>query len=120
MISLDGPAVARSSADDPIYRQDGTKRPRDEIVALMTDEVMPFARDALGPVVGGGAYVTCETCHGKAPERVEYRIPAIAALPHTLDVGETTLQSAQTNDVQFQNAVVDIQLAFSDCHSDRR
>ena len=52
-------------ADDDAVAPHGTRRSTDQIAAFMEREVMPFARHALGPLVGGAANVTCETCHGE-------------------------------------------------------
>ena len=51
------------AADDPVAPH-GSRRSMEEIMAFMEREVMPFARQALGPLVGGADKVTCETCHG--------------------------------------------------------
>jgi hypothetical protein len=67
------------SANDPI-RPNGVKRTRAQIVAFMEHEVMPFARNALGPLVGAEK-VRCETCHGEDAEAREWRMPAVQALP---------------------------------------
>ena len=40
------------------------KRSRDEIVQFMEVDVMPWARETLGRIVGGADRVSCETCHG--------------------------------------------------------
>lgn len=66
--------------DDAIY-PNGRKRSRTEIVAFMQTEVMPFARQALGPIVGGSANVTCLTCHGQDAEARSWQMPAVRALP---------------------------------------
>lgn len=59
----------------------GVKRTDAEIVSFMEREVMPFARQALGPVVGGAGKVTCETCHGEDAEARDWAMPAVRALP---------------------------------------
>ncbi len=66
--------------DDPIA-PGGHKRARAEIARYMQEQVMPWARTALGPVVGGADRVRCETCHGSNPEARNWRMPAVAALP---------------------------------------
>ena len=66
--------------DDAIY-PNGRKRPRPDIVAFMQNEVMPFARQALGPVIGGSNKVTCFTCHGEDAESRNWQMPAVRALP---------------------------------------
>ena len=97
-----------SLRDDPIYREDGTKRSREDIIWFMRTRVLPFAQVALGPVVGGSDLVSCETCHGEAPESREYRMPAVAALPRTQIVGDAMARSARVDDVQMHNAVVGV------------
>ena len=51
------------ATDDPVAPH-GSRRSTEAITAFMEREVMPFARHALGPLVGGADKVTCETCHG--------------------------------------------------------
>lgn len=68
------------SADDAIA-PNGQRRSTQDIIAFMEREVMPFARRALAPIVGGASEVTCETCHGvDAPAR-QWRMPGVRALP---------------------------------------
>jgi hypothetical protein len=67
------------ATDDPI-RPNGVKRSRQEIVAFMEGEVMPFAVAALEPVVGKGN-VNCDTCHGANAEARDWQMPPIAKLP---------------------------------------
>jgi hypothetical protein len=66
--------------DDPIL-PDGHKRGRAEITQYMEEEVLPWAREALGPLKGGRDRVTCETCHGRSPAERDWQMPAVAALP---------------------------------------
>lgn len=66
-------------ADDPV-RPYGVRRSDAEIVAFMEQEVMPWAREALAPVVGRNR-VTCETCHGPDAADTGWRMPAVSALP---------------------------------------
>jgi len=47
----------------------------------MEDEILPWARETLGPLKGGSDRVTCETCHGRRPATRDWRMPAVAALP---------------------------------------
>lgn len=72
------PVVYR--ADDAIY-PGGEKRDRAAIVQFMRDEVMPWARTALAPIVHGSDRVRCETCHGRDAEARGWRMPGVAALP---------------------------------------
>jgi len=68
-------------ADDAIY-PGGMKRSQAEIVDLMQRQVMPWAREALGPVVGGPRRVTCLTCHGDEAEARGWRMPGVSELPY--------------------------------------
>jgi cytochrome c553 len=68
-------------ADDAIY-PGGRKRDHDEIVRFMEKRVMPWARQALAPIVGAPGLVTCHTCHGAdAGSATGWHMPAVAALP---------------------------------------
>ena len=73
------PAITYSS-DDAIY-PGGVKRDRDDIARYMRTAVMPWARQALGPIVGSPDRVTCGTCHGPQAETDGWQMPAVAALP---------------------------------------
>jgi hypothetical protein len=79
---LHGKSARRASyaPDDAIY-PNGEKRSREEIVQYMETEILPWAREALGPIKGGADRVTCGTCHGRDPEGRDWRMPAVAALP---------------------------------------
>ena len=66
--------------DDPVAPH-GDRRSTEEITAFMEREVMPFARHALGPLVGGAENVTCETCHGSDGAQRNWRMPGVRALP---------------------------------------
>jgi hypothetical protein len=92
------------SAEDPIY-PNGQRRSDAEIVRFMEDEVMPWARAALGPIKGGTDRVKCETCHGANPGAREWRMPAVAALPQP-DVKEQGWeQYGGRMDAQIRNAI---------------
>jgi len=81
VVGLHGKAAAISyPVDDRIYPS-GIKRERAEIDAFMTREVLPWAKRALAPIVGGSERVTCETCHSLDAAANEWRMPAVAALP---------------------------------------
>jgi hypothetical protein len=67
-------------ADDPVAPH-GSRRSSTEIAAFMEREVMPFARTALGPLVGGQDNVTCATCHGNDAEQRHWHMPGVRALP---------------------------------------
>jgi hypothetical protein len=58
----------------------GIKRDQEQIVRFMETTVMPWARTALAPIVGGEDRVACATCHGAGTER-GWEMPAVAALP---------------------------------------
>lgn len=81
-IRLDGNEVRITyAADDAIY-PGGVKRTRAEIVEVMQRRVMPWAREALAPVVGGPHRVTCVTCHGSDAEARGWRMPGVSDLPY--------------------------------------
>jgi hypothetical protein len=79
---LHGKAAPHASygPDDAIY-PGGQKRDRAEIVRYMEEQILPWAREALGPLKGGNDRITCETCHGRRPETRDWLMPAVAALP---------------------------------------
>jgi cytochrome c553 len=87
--------------DDAIY-PGGVKRDRD---AIMRDEVMPWARGALGPVVHGVDRVRCETCHGRDAEAHEWRMPGVAALPQPEVTGLGWERYSGGMDAQMRNAI---------------
>ena len=91
--------------NDPIYYPDGTRKPFLSIKAYMQASVMPFAKEALGPVVGD-ENVRCETCHGENPEARQYRMPAVSALPNSRRPGKAAQRSAASTDLQIHNAIV--------------
>jgi hypothetical protein len=98
------PIVVTYTADDPV-RPNGVKRPREQITAFMDREVMPWARRALGPIVGGPARVTCATCHGDDGEIHDWLMPAVAALPEPL-VKERGFEIYSAGmDAQMRNAI---------------
>lgn len=91
--------------NDPIYYPDGTRKPFLSVKAYMQARVMPFAKEALGPVVGD-ENVRCETCHGENPEARRYRMPAVSALPNSRRPGKSAQRSAASTDQQIHNAIV--------------
>jgi hypothetical protein len=103
-VGLDGRAAVRTTygPDDPIA-PNGEKRPREDIVLFMEQEVMPWARTVLGPITGGR--VTCATCHSDAAEGREWRMPAVAKLPepHIRLLGSDALRTKL--DPQAHNAL---------------
>src|SRR5437763_9268882 len=81
IIGLHGRTPAISySPDDAIY-PGGVKRDHAAIVRFMQSEVMPWARQALAPIVGSPGKVTCGTCHGPDAEMNAWQMPAVAVLP---------------------------------------
>jgi hypothetical protein len=79
--TLGGSAASISyPADDAIY-PGGHKRDVSAIVQFMETEVLPWARSALAPIVGGADRVSCSTCHGTGAAAREWRMPFVAALP---------------------------------------
>jgi hypothetical protein len=105
VISVQGkPAPVIYPPDDAVY-PGGVKRDTASIVRFMETTVMPWARHELGPIVGGSDRVTCETCHGEAPEEHRWAMPAVSALPKpdVLDRGWERYSSSM--DAQMRNAI---------------
>jgi hypothetical protein len=73
-------AAIRYPVNDPIA-PGGVKRDRDQIVTFMEATVMPWAKTALAPIVGGEDRVACTTCHGTSAPESGWGMPAVAALP---------------------------------------
>lgn len=91
-------------ADDPVQPQ-GRHRSTADIAAFMERDVMPFARRALGPLVGGADNVTCATCHGSDAEQRHWRMPGVRALPEP-ELRLAGLERARLwLDPQMRNAV---------------
>jgi hypothetical protein len=83
----------------------GVKRDRAAVERFMEREVMPFAREALGPLVGGADRVKCETCHGEDGRRRGWRMPGVSELPlPRVRTGGLELYG-QPADPQVRNAV---------------
>jgi hypothetical protein len=80
-IGLHGKTATVFYPDDDAIYPGGEKRSRADILRFMEDVVMPWARQALGPVVGGPGRVSCATCHGSDPESRRWKMPSVAALP---------------------------------------
>jgi len=97
-------ALIAYPGDDRIYPH-GEKRSRDEIVRFMEAEVMPWARQALAPIVGGAERVTCLTCHGSAAEARDWRMPSVAALPEPEFRSLAWEHDGLTIDAQLRNAI---------------
>jgi hypothetical protein len=97
------PAIAYA-ADDAIYPH-GQKRSRADIVQFMETVVMPWARPALGPIVGSADGVTCETCHGVDPEAGGWQMPSVAALPRPVVRVAGWENYGGPMDAQMRNAI---------------
>jgi hypothetical protein len=91
--------------DDPIVSADGTKRSQAEIMRFMKDDVLPWARIALGPIKGGPDHVTCQTCHGTDAAARDWRMPAVAALPQPDLRDEGWERYSAAMDAQMRNAI---------------
>ncbi len=91
-------------AADAIY-PGGLKQSEDEIVRFMEKRVMPWARQALAPVVGAPELVTCNTCHGGRPEDSNWHMPAVAALPRPAVRIAGWENYGGTMDAQMRNAI---------------
>ncbi|MEP7305383.1 MAG: hypothetical protein ABJA98_07710 [Acidobacteriota bacterium] len=103
---LHGTSSPRASfaADDAIY-PGGHKRDRADIMRYMEDEILPWARETLGPLKGGSDKVTCETCHGRRPSTRDWRMPAVAALPQPDVRDRGWEQYGGPMDAQIRNAI---------------
>jgi hypothetical protein len=94
--------------NDAIY-PGGVKRDTAEIVRFMERDVMPWARHALGPVVGGADRVTCATCHGAEGKARGWAMPGVSELPYPKvragPFGSAELYAWLSPDPQLRNAV---------------
>jgi hypothetical protein len=105
VFGLQGKAAPIAYAADDAIEPGGVKKSRQDIVAFMEEEVMPWARVALGPLKGGADRVTCETCHAARAEEREWHMPSVSALPLP-DVLERGWEIYNTNlDAQVRNAI---------------
>jgi cytochrome c553 len=92
-------------AEDDAIAPHGSRRSQAAIADFMEREVMPFARDALGPLIGGADNVTCETCHGTDAALRDWRMPGVRALPEP-ELRMAGLERARLwLDPQMRNAV---------------
>jgi hypothetical protein len=104
-VGLHGKTPAISYADDDAIYPHGTKRSQADIVRFMETAVMPWARNALAPIVGSPENVTCETCHGVDADAGGWRMPAVAALPRPV-VREAGWENyGAPMDAQMRNAI---------------
>ena len=98
------PPPVHYAADDSIA-PGGQKRTQADIVRFMEDEVMPWARAALGPLKGGPDRITCDTCHGRRPTLHAWVMPAVAALPQPDVKDRGWEQYGGPMDSQMRNAI---------------
>ena len=92
-------------ADDDAIAPHGSRLSSAAIAGFMERDVMPFARRALGPLVGGADNVTCETCHGADARQRGWRMPGVRALPEP-ELRLAGLERARLwIDPQIRNAV---------------
>jgi hypothetical protein len=91
------------AADDPIA-PNGAKRNPQAIVRFMEQDVMPWARGALGPIKGGADRITCETCHGAQAAARNWQMPGVAVLPES-DVAQRGWELYGSMDTQLRNAI---------------
>jgi hypothetical protein len=105
VLTLDRTASAIIYAPDDAVYPGGVKRDADAIVAFMEDEVMPWARQALAPIVGGADRVDCETCHGTERAVRNWQMPAVAALPKPELAGAGWETWGKSMDAQMRNAI---------------
>lgn len=104
-ISLHGkaPAVVYAS-DDSVY-PGGVKKDRDAIVRFMETDVMPWARNVLGPLKGGPDRVSCETCHATNASDRGWQMPAVATLPQPDVLVRGWETYSEGMDAQMRNAI---------------
>jgi hypothetical protein len=105
VIGLRGTSPAVGYAADDAIAPNGEKRSQEEIVRFMEDDVLPWARAALGPIKGGADRVTCATCHSSNAEARDWEMPAVAALPKS-DLRERGWETYSSSmDAQMRNAI---------------
>jgi hypothetical protein len=105
-IGLQGqiPAAIAYPVNDAIV-PGGVKRDRDQIVRFMETTVMPWARTALAPIVGGEDRVVCATCHGTSAADHDWGMPAVAALPSPIVRQLGWERFGGEMDAQMRNAI---------------
>lgn len=104
-ISLHGKTPTETYAPDDSIAPAGVKRDRAAIVRFMEHEVMPWAREALGPLKGGPDKVACETCHGPHAAAVQWKMPAVAMLPQPEVASRGWEVYSGAMDAQMRNAI---------------
>lgn len=104
-IALHGTEVPVTYSPTEAIYPGGSKREQQAIRAFMEAEVLPWARTALGPVVGGADRVTCATCHGEHAIRRDWRMPSVARLPEPVLAIRGWERYSHGMDPQTRNAV---------------
>jgi len=104
-IGLHGSATAIVYPPDDAIYPGGKKQDAAAIARFMESAVMPWARDALGPIVGGADRVTCATCHGPAAEARRWQMPGVSALPKPDLTSGGWEQYSSVMDTQMRNAI---------------
>jgi hypothetical protein len=105
VLTLDRSASAVVYAPDDAVYPGGVKRGAADIATFMEAEVMPWARQALAPIVGGADRVQCETCHGAEGQGRGWQMPAVAALPKPELAGAGWEVWGKSMDAQMRNAI---------------
>jgi hypothetical protein len=96
-IGLSGHSVSVAYPDNDAIRPRGVRRSDAEILAFMEREVMPWAREALAPVVGRN-----RACHGLEAEARRWTMPAVSALP---EPAVRAVAESAGSDAQVRNAL---------------
>jgi hypothetical protein len=105
IVGLRGKTVAAVYTPEDAIAPNGEKHSEADIIRFMEQDVMPWARDALGRLKGGPDRITCGTCHGARAAERGWQMPAVAALPEP-DVRERGWEtSSATMDAQMRNAI---------------
>ena len=104
-IGLHGSSTAITYPPDDAIYPNGRKQDAAVITKFMESTVMPWAREALGPMVGGADRVTCATCHGASAEARGWRMPGVAALPKPDLTGGGWERYSSVMDTQMRNAI---------------
>lgn len=102
--SLGGSAASISYPPDDAIYPGGLKRDRADIVRFMEGSVLPWARQALAPIVGGSDRVSCATCHGSGADARDWTMPSVFALPEP-DFRRFWLRYRPAMDSQTRNAI---------------
>ena len=105
VVGLQTKAAPIAYAADDAIEPGGVKKSRQDIIAFMDAEVMPWARAALGPITGGADRVTCETCHGTHAEERAWQMPSVSALPLPVVLERGWEIYNRDLDAQMRNAI---------------